>query len=193
MTSSSVVRTKYINHPRNRSKGSALAELAPALFILIIGIVIPLLDLGFVPIRYALAYAVLTDVVHNLALSNKASDAYGKLRTDNWWRSALSKCGVKVRKEPELSIDVIGPNGERQRFASGNLGSIPANLLPDPKKGPGIYRLELVVNMNISPLLVMQGGGVPGLTAPVPMTVRTQAAWENLGRDPETKEFYINE
>jgi hypothetical protein len=47
--------------------------------------------------------------------------------------------------------------------------------------------------MDISPLLVMRGTGIPGLTAPVSMNMHTQAAWEILGRDPEIKEFYINE
>jgi hypothetical protein len=180
------------DRPRKRSRGSALAEFAPALFILIIGVTIPLLDLGFVPIRVGLAYAVLTDVVRNIALSNKATDAYAKVKPESWWSTTLAKCGVKVRN-PELFINVIGPNNERQRVTSASVGSIPANLLPDPIKGTGIYRLELVVDMDISPLLVMGGKGIPGLTSPVSMTMRTEAAWENLGRDPETKEYYINE
>ena len=185
-------RSKLCRRRRSRCHGYAIAEFAPVFSILIIGFIIPLLDVGFIPIRYAVAYSVLTDVVHNLALSNKLSDAYNLIKTDTGWRTALSNCGIEI-KHTELAVAVIDKNGDLTRFTSGQPGCIPVELLPNGKNGPGTYGLQLTVDIDVSPLLSVQGPGVPGLSSPVGLTILTQAPWENLGRDPDTTRFFVNE
>jgi len=173
-------------------RGSLIAEFGPALFLLIFCFVIPLLDLGMLPIRYGLTYAAATNAVSKLALANKASDANRMLQTDTWWTSFLGKCGIDVEQK-QLAMVVINKKGSGQVFATDQPGSIPSALLPDGPDGPGAYILRLSIKADISPLLVMSGRGIPGLTSPVPITLQTSSVWENLGRDPDTTEYYLNE
>jgi hypothetical protein len=88
---------------------------------------------------------------------------------------------------------VTDPSSEQHRFEVGQAGSIPAELLPNAKNSLRTYRLEIIADLEISPLLTLRGVAVPGLTAPAPVTIRAAAHWENLGRDPNTREYYVNE
>jgi hypothetical protein len=50
----------------------------------------------------------------------------------------------------------------------------------------------VTADCDISPLF-NAGAGLPGFTSPVTLHMSSQAQWENLGRDPETTFYYINE
>jgi hypothetical protein len=169
-----------------------MAEFAPALFVLLFGVMLPLLDLAFVPIRYATAYAMVKNQVQQLALSRTASDARQSLQRDGQWKARLAGCGAEV-KRTELVMVVTDRSGGRHTFSVGQKGCIPSDLLPDGENAPCVYRLQLRLDLAIAPLLSLGGNGIPGLTAPFPVTISMLSAWENLGRDPETQEFYLNE
>lgn len=72
---------------------------------------------------------------------------------------------------------------------------IPQDWLPNGKNCPCLYRLELSVKAEVEPLFLVPvgGNGIPGLNASVPLTVTKSAIWENLGRDPLTGKYYLNE
>ncbi|HEY9869369.1 MAG TPA: hypothetical protein V6D08_09405 [Candidatus Obscuribacterales bacterium] len=186
------VKRSFALYQRQRKRGHVMAEFAPALFVLLFGVMLPLLDLAFVPIRYTAAYAMVRNQDQELALSRTAGDAHQALQLDGQWKARLAGCGAKVKKS-ELVMVVTDRSGGRHAFSLGQRGYIPSELLPDGENAPCVYRLQLRVELGIAPLLSMSGKGVPGLTSPMPVTIVTSAAWENLGRDPETKEFYLNE
>ncbi|MBX9695431.1 MAG: hypothetical protein K2Z81_23805, partial [Cyanobacteria bacterium] len=72
---------------------------------------------------------------------------------------------------------------------------VPKEWLPDGKKSPCTYTLELEVKSTIAPavLLSTKGVAVPGLTCPVPITITAAHEWENLGRNPLTGKYFLTE
>ncbi len=55
--------------------------------------------------------------------------------------------------------------------------------------------MQVAADVDIAPVFMVQvlTGKVPGLNCPVPFTIAAEANWENLGRDPVTKVFFVNE
>jgi len=155
---------------------------------------LPLLDLGFIPIRYAVAYVMVNSTINQLALARSAGNARQALERDSGWKARLAGCGIRVKKS-DLSIVVTDRSNQQHRFRAGQKGVVPGDLLPnpDPEKPRLVYRLEISTSLEISPLFTMRGQTVPGLTSPVPVGITALANWENLAGDPETGEFYINE
>lgn len=90
---------------------------------------------------------------------------------------------IESQTTPNSNIRVLDP------------AEIPSDWLPNGKSCPCLYRLELSVKAEVEPLFLMRFGGnpIPALNAPVPLTVTNSAIWENLGRDPLTGKYYLNE
>src|SRR4029434_10954239 len=135
---------------RVRNKGSAIVEFAPAVCILICGVMLPLLDLGFIPIRYAIAHVMINHKIGQLALEKSAGDARRVFEEGSDWRARLASCGIRV-KNSNLSVVVADTSNQQHRFMAGQKGIIPGDLLPnpDPEKPRLIYRLEMSTNLEI--------------------------------------------
>lgn len=171
-----------------RKKGNALIEFGPAMVVFVCFILTPLLDLGFIPVRYLICTGVINEYAHRLSLSEKRSDCYAA--GDNWWRDFLLRCGITVH-EPSKSLIICGRDeGDRLVVRQGE--TVPAEWLPNGSKGPCLYSLEVSLNADIPPL-VSSSHGLPGLTGPITMTFASRSNWENFGRDPETRLYYVNE
>lgn len=179
------------NNLRTRTRtGATIAEFGAAFIVLVIFIFIPLINAGFVVVRYYLATGALTEYVHRLSLTEKRSQALSMLSTDTWWSDFASNCGVTVTNK-QLKVIVCGAN-ESDKLTVTNAQEIPDDWLPEGAKGPCVYTVNMEVDILVSPVFC-GSNGIPGITAPVPMNIAAHSHWENLSRDPKTKEFFINE
>lgn len=174
---------------RRRQSGSAMTEFSGAMIIFILFIFTPLLNIGILPVRYLIAHGIMTEMTHRMAVCEKRTEAGKLLKTNSWWTSLLSACGVAV-KNPSVALLIVDKsNGKTSLPLETALSN---DQLPNGAQGPFMYSLQLSADCDISPLF-NAGAGLPGFTKPVTIHLTSQAQWENLGRNPETTLYYINE
>lgn len=181
--------------PRRRTKrGSALTEFGPALTIFVLCFFVPLIDLGFLPVRCGTAYGTVDQCVHRISRSETMSEAWSRLNNDNWWSTFMKKCGITIDSK-ELALKIVSKEDKDKKVVVPFGSAVPADWLPNGPNGPCIYYLQLTVNTHIEPFFRLNffGLGVPGLTEPAPMQFMSSAAWENLGRNPDTDKYFMNE
>lgn len=180
---------------RSRVKGQQAAEFAGAITILVLCIFLPLLDLVVVPLRVGLATASVSSYVRELSRLDRLSQAFEMLDRDPRWKISLAKLGGVSVKTAQLSlvVDSIDELGIQTSFDGPR--AIPGEWLPDGAHCPCNFMLRLSVRAEVFPLITVPFGGVrvPGLNAPFPAVITSQAAWENLGRSPATQEYFLNE
>lgn len=175
----------------SRSKnGHAISEFSAAFVFFVCFVLVPLIDFGFVPLRYLISQGVLNEATHRLSLSQKRSEAYNLLDGDFWWRNFLDKCGVTVA-DTSMNLLVCGQSASDSMSCPKD-STLAADWLPGGSKGPCIYSIEVTTTCEIAPLF-HGSAGLPGFTSPVPITLKSRSQWENLGRDPQTGAYYINE
>lgn len=173
-----------------RQKGHAMLEFGAGLIVFVCFIMIPLIDIGFIPVRYLIGQGVMNEFAHRLALSEKRTEAYQLLANDEGWKTFLSKCGVTVH-EPKLTLVACGKD-EAEKLVISQGDMVPASWLPNGTEGPCVYSLELSTECDIAPLYP-GNGGMPGFTSPITLTMKSKSQWENLGRNPETSAYFLNE
>lgn len=175
---------------QRKSKGAAIAEFGAAFLILVCFLFVPLVNLSFIGVRYLIAQAAIQDFAHRLALSEKRSDAYSMMSMQTFWSDLSENCGVKVNKRNlELLVSGTNNSSEQARIAQGQ--QVADEWLPGGSKAPCIYTMDLAVDVEIPPIFA-GGPSIPGVTAAIPFKLNGRSAWENLSRDPESTDFYIN-
>lgn len=179
------------NGGRKRStRGHSMVEFATALIALISFVFVPLVSLGMIPVRYLIAQGVLTELSHKLVLCDKRSGAYDLFWTDPWPDAILSRCGIKVENET-LNLRILG-QADNSATTVGEGQMISAEWLPNGAKGPCIYSMRIDADFSVEPVF-KSCPGIPGLTSPVTFKVHCDSPWENLGRDPITSQYFVNE
>ena len=156
---------KQMNHKKYRKqKGSAITETGPALLILFLFLFFPLIDVISIPVAYY-SCMTLNDLQAREASclpKSEATAAGGRVMKDipdNWKTKGLGMF-VKVNGQPNTVISYID-------------GQADVNNVTDK-----IVRVETTVSA--SPFLTIPFiPGIPGLSAPVSLTVRTQRILEN--------------
>ncbi len=183
----------------NRSQiGSNIPDFAAALVLLVILVFIPLLDLTIMPIRWMLAREIVDEYSRRLALCETFSKSYETVRADPSLATRLLRLGGVDCKDIGLKMRIsrvfLNPRPAECLIVAAP-GHIPLAWLPNGDKSPCTYSLELSVDILISPAILFAGNGfdVPGLTAPIPFQINAAHQWENLGRNPATKAFFVNE
>ncbi|MBX9567839.1 MAG: hypothetical protein K2X77_03050 [Candidatus Obscuribacterales bacterium] len=173
------------------SLGANMLEFSAVFAVLILVIILPLVDLCAIPIRYFFANTAVKETIHTLALSTKFSQAQAALSSGSLLQARLNAItGVSLNKA-DLSL-VANSAGGSSTF--GSPGSVSENWLPDGKDGPYRYKLELTCDLDISPLfMIASDSSIPGLSAPFRTKIVESYAWENLSKDPNTGQFYLNE
>lgn len=190
------IRTR--RHLNRSSVGSNIPDFAAALVLLVIVVFIPLLDLTILPIRWMLAREIINDYSRRLALCETLSKSFQTMQADPSLATRLLRLGGVECKDISLRMRIsrvfLNPHTDEILFVNAP-GQIPPAWLPDGAKAPCTYTLELKVDTLISPAILFAGNGitVPGLTAPIAFQIGSSHEWENLGRDPGTKAFYLNE
>ncbi len=167
-----------------------MTEFSGAMVIFILFIFAPLLNIGILPVRYLIAHGIMTEMTHRLAVCEKRSDAQKLLKSNQWWINLLKTCGVVVKNPDAILVVVDGSGAGKSSVTIGN--ELPVDKLPNGSGGPYMYSIQLSADCDISPLF-NAGAGLPGFTSPVTIHMTSQAQWENLGRDPASSLYYINE
>ena len=169
--------------------GAVIAEFGAALVVFLCFLLVPLINISVIPMRYLIAQEVIAETVHRVAMSETRSEAT-VLAASGWWTPFLQKCGVAVHPQP-MKLIVCGKNAaDKITLLPGQ--AVPPNWLPNGAKGPCIYAMEMTVDADIPPVF-NSSAGLPGFTAPIHVRLSGRSNWENLGRDPATRKFYINE
>jgi len=191
----SSITTKLASANGRKSRGAQAAEFAAALTILVMFFVIPLLDLGVIPIRWGLANHLITSYAVNFARAETLSRAFEQLETDVNLQDLLKKIGGVTARKLRLALVITKTATPDKKLVVSEPKHIPADWLPDSANGPFQYELELFATVEISPLLLINLGEkkIPGLNAPFTVTMTSSSNWENLGRNPNTNEFFMNE
>lgn len=191
----SSITTKFASANGRKCTGAQAAEFAAALTILVMFFVIPLLDLGVIPVRWGLANHLITSYSVNFARAETLSRAFEQLESDVNLQDLLKKIGGVSAKQLRLALVITKTASPDKKLVVSEPKHIPADWLPDSPNGPYQYELELFATVEISPLLLINLGEkkIPGLNAPFLVTMTSSSNWENLGRNPNTNEFFMNE
>lgn len=89
-------------------------------------------------------------------------------------------------------VSLICQNQNSQSISLPANQPVPPDWLPGGSQEQCDYFLQTQVNVEISPWFCSEPA-IPGMTAPLPVTFTTSVPWENLGCDPATQQFYLNE
>ncbi len=175
--------------------GSQIAEFSAAFVLLIIGIMIPLLDLGILPLHWILTEEIINTQTRRLAQCKTFSQAVNLLNTDAMLGTQLARLGGVELQSTELMLIISMTNPPYEIFTIAEGNPIPPEWLPNGKKFPCKYELEMDSLIQFSPLVIIHGSNldIAGLTKPFSCTVKARTLWENYGRDPITKKFYMDE
>lgn len=152
----------------------------------------PLANYGTFITRWAISSQIVSSWTNNLAKKRKLSEAFNLVATDEFNAAVANPTGVKVKSaKPALIVSRI--DDPSKSIEVGIPGKIPAIWQPDA--GNFEYTLQVVVLAQVDPLVTVQffGMKIPGLTEPAEVVMSANALWENMGRDPITTEFYVNE
>lgn len=175
-------RCMEFNYSSRRQAGS-IAEFGVAIMVLICFVLLPLLNLSFIPVRYVMCEGIMSELTRRLAHSDKFSEAQTIMAKDQWWKNVLATCGVTTKGET-LRMVVTTSDGTKAITSEG--GKLPDEWLPGGANGPCIYSLEVKADCTIAALY-------QGPFPPVNMTIRSHSQWENLSKDPESLKYFINE
>ena len=177
---------------RRRNKcGHAISEFGSAMVLFICFFLAPLIDVSFIPVRYLIAQGVLCELTHRLSLAETRTDAYTLLNSETWWQDFLNKFGITAH-DTKLKLVVLGKIPSDMTSANSAADHLTSDWLPEGSKGPCVYSLELSSDCDLPPLFSFDAG-LPGFTTPVTLNLKARSQWENLGRNPQTGNFYINE
>jgi hypothetical protein len=189
------ISTKPTSANGRKNTGAQAAEFAAALTVLVIFFVIPLLDLSVIPVRWGLANHIITSYSVNFARAETLSRAFEQLESDVNLQDLLKKIGGVNAKQLRLALVITKTATPDKKLVVSEPKHIPSEWLPDSPNGPFQYELELFATVEVSPMLLVNIGEkkIPGLNAPFTVTMTSSSNWENLGRNPNTNEFFMNE
>lgn len=146
------------------------------------------------PVRWFLSKEIIGNYARKLSLCETYTQANAVLNSDPSMETQLIRLGGVKPKNIRCSLVITGTkSGERVVITTPK--TIPGQWLPNGYRAPCDYAIQVAADVEISPVFLVRAGGtqIPGLTAAVPFTIISEANWENLGRDPVTKVFFVNE
>jgi hypothetical protein len=181
-----------------RRNGSQIVEFAAAIILLIGFVAVPCLDLAIVPIRWIMAQQLIESYVRTLAMCETFTESLHTLDTDPSLTTRLVRLGgIQVESlNPTLKITRVLPDQTAMQSVEIHIPrQIPAAWLPNGAFAPCTYALHIDARLSIAPavLMTLKGMTIPGLTAPIPVLLHASHEWMNLGQDPNTEKYCINE
>jgi hypothetical protein len=180
---------------RSTKGGTNTVELAPALFILIIVILIPIMDMLFLIMSYTAGWylnhlCTRECAVHDPTQAAEISSAV-QIADSTWKKSML--CGLAQATGAASQEQVTYVDASNNKYVS-NLstngsGTVSGTAVPAPSQTPAtppvppqIITCQVITTLPIKPLFVVPFiGSVPGLSAPVVMTYSGQRPQEEKG------------
>jgi hypothetical protein len=177
------------------ARGQQVMEFAAFLVVIVVCIVLPLANLSIVPVRFGLARNLVANRVHQLSLFEKFSAACKNVDSNSRLGNELLRLGGSHLKLCTLVLCVTSPRCPGAGIIVDRSGNVPAAWLPDGANAPCDYSLRMTVEVDVDPLVTVPVAGhrISGINGPIACTIVQTSHWENLGRDPATGQFYLNE
>lgn len=175
-------------------RGQHITEFAAAIVLLVFLFFIPLLDLGILPVRYFIAQELISTYARKLSHCETLSQSYQVMNADPSLETQLRQIGGVRPNGLQLRLLINQIKLPMEHCEIEKPKSIRVEWLPNGKKSPCEYILEVSAEVEISPAIILQfQPKVVGLSSPVPCLLKATSPWENLGRNPVTKSYFINE
>lgn len=169
---------------KGRSQKGQMSEFGAAFIVLVCFVLLPLLNMSFVPVRFMMCEGVLNELARRLAHCEKFSEADATMKKEQWWKQTLGKCGVTISKE-ELKI-LVSRDGTNDRLVVRRNQKVADEWMPGNNQTPCVYTLLVTADCSISALY-------QGPFPPVKLKLSGSSQWENLSKDPNSTEYFINE
>lgn len=165
---------KQIERQSRRESGSMLSEMPAAMYIVFVGLLIPLIGLITLSYRYTMLYFAARDACYQAAKSATFTLAQTNAAT-RWGTDIAAWTGTTGTETLYIVIQPIGGGAETTSTTK-----LPAS--PAPNAQNFVYFIRLVGTCDIQPLFKgasWEGLSIPGLTAVVPVTLKYQTYCEN--------------
>jgi hypothetical protein len=170
-------------------RGELLSEFGAAIALFIICLLPPLINMAAVTFRYLAAYGLVCSLTRKASLCDRRTHALEFVAQPEKYRAFAKGLGFTMNA---CDISIICRNQESESITFPDRKPIPSTWLPGGQKGQCQYLLQTQTNFKIPPLVSFKPQ-FPVISAPIDVTCTTTAPWENLGCDPATEVFYINE
>jgi hypothetical protein len=183
---------------KRRRSGAQLMEFAAAITVLAL-VIIPLANLSLVPVRWMLVQEFVNGYSRQLAFCETFGQCCQMLEADDSFREKLksfSGVGIDFARVQMRITRVAAGSYPQEELIVSHPREIPPAWLPNGAKGPCIYTLDLQVKSAIAPAVLLPQSSIasiPGLNAPFDLLVSSTREWANLGRNPVTNKFFLNE
>jgi len=159
---------------RRATNGNLLAEMPAGLYLLFIGIGLPMLVMASMFTRSFLLYQATIDSCKKAARAASFTEAKTKA-TDVFNQNAAAWSGVSGTPTFSVLVKPIGPGSTEVKTAPLPNGSIQVSQK--------VYLARVVVAGQVEPLIrignTWQGMSIPGLTQPYPLEVNYVSYFEN--------------
>lgn len=160
-------------------KGSSLLELPCTLFVFLIMLMMPMLNLATTTLRCSLMGMAVTEGAH--AASKAHSYEVGTTEKPAAMTLANEIVSAAAGRFSGLHVDSIQTSIVTTNVASGEITKQSGKLTTPPDSSRFIYQIETNVQAHIDPLFMLTSifGAIPGITAPVPMSYSSREIFEN--------------
>ncbi len=157
-----------------------------------------MLDFVVVPIRWMMAQEIVNNYARKLAMCETLSQSYATMEADPSLKVLLQNIGGVDVKLIDLHVRIsrtAALQDKADSYIVNQPGRIPPAWLPVADNQSRLFSLELSVHSNMAPAILLSGvkWPIPGITTPIPMLITASHEWGNLGRNPRTGNYFINE
>jgi hypothetical protein len=160
-------------------KGSSLLELPCTLFVFLIMLMMPMLNLATTTLRCSLMGMAVTEGAHTASKAH--SYEVGTTEKPAAMILANELVNAAASRFSGLHVDSIQTAIVTTNVASGELTKQSGKLTTPPDSSRFIYQIETNVQAHIDPLFMLSSifGAIPGITTPVPMSYSAREIFEN--------------
>ena len=157
-----------------RSQKGTLLVLSAGLYLVFVGIGLPMLIMASLFTRTFFLYQATTDSCRKAACASTFSDAQ-KTATHDFNRKKAIWKGISGAPSFSVLVKPLGPGPIKVKAAPLPEGSV--------QKSENVYLARVIVNGQVEPLISLnagwQGMNIPFLTQPYPLTFSHVARFEN--------------
>ncbi|HEY9756283.1 MAG TPA: hypothetical protein V6C97_14040 [Oculatellaceae cyanobacterium] len=180
---------------RNCKGGTGIAELGPALFVLIIVILIPMMDMLYLMMSYAAGWMLNHQTTREVSVKDPTDGTQIKLGVqiaDMAWRKTLF-CGLaqatgSIAQEQVTFVDasnnpyVSNFSVDGSSNVSGTATTAPSRTTQPVNTALNVVTVQVVTQLPVKPLFVVPlVNNCPGLSAPVIFSYSGQRPQEEKG------------
>lgn len=169
-------------HPYFRNhKGAMVAELPVAIWLLVIMFTLPMIDFATILIRYTFMVTAAQEAVHVASrtksfLSNISGSEVSAVN------GASAQATLAAASFKEITITKITTRILITNLSTKQVSSQTVPLAQPADTGLNLYQIETVLTGQINPIFKFNNTGIlpgiPGLSAPVPVSVAARAVCE---------------